>query len=188
MRTVDRLTTIYSVGVDKLKMLLSISDFAKAKGLSRQRVSKAVQQGKLEGAIVNSGKKKLIDKDLGMELWGKNTAPVLIPVEPQTKKELKKQIDEMPADEIPDFNVSRARKEHWNASLAKLQVQQQKKELIPVTDIKKSSFELGRAIRESLSNIADRLAPQCAGETDSQVIHRLLTEEHRNALEEIAKI
>ena len=92
------------------------------------------------------------------------------------------------ADEIPDFNVSRARKEHWNASLAKLQVQQQKKELIPVTDIKKSSFELGRAIRESLSNIADRLAPQCAGETDSQVIHRLLTEEHRNALEEIAKI
>ena len=97
-------------------MLLSISDFAKAKGLSRQRVSKAIQQGKLEGAIVNSGKKKLIDKDLGMELWGKNTAPVLIPVEPQTKKELKKQIDEMPADEIPDFNVCRARNEHGNAS------------------------------------------------------------------------
>ena len=106
----------------------------------------------------------------------------------QTKAELKKQIDATPDDEIPDFNVSRARKEHWQASLAKLQVEQQKKELIPVSDIKKSSFELGRAIRESLSNVADRLAPQCAGETDSQVIHQLLMEEHRNALEELAKI
>jgi len=123
-----------------------------------------------------------------MELWDKNTAPVLNQIPVQTKKELKKQIDETPDDEIPSFNVSRARKEHWQASLAKLQVEQQKKELIPVSDIKKSSFELGRAIRESLSNVADRLAPECAGETDPQVIHKLLTEEHRNALEELAKI
>ena len=170
-------------------MLLSISDFAKVKGLSRQRVSKAVQMGKLEGAVVNEGKKKLIDKDLGLKLWDQTT-PIAkrITVPTQTKEELKRQIDETPDDEIPDFNVSRARKEHWQASLAKLQVEQQKKELIPVTDIKKSSFELGRAIRESLSNVADRLAPQCAGETDSQVIHQLLMEEHRNALEELAKI
>ena len=170
-------------------MLLSISDFAKVKGLSSQRVSKAVQMGKLEGAVVNEGKKKLIDKDLGLKLWDQTT-PIAkrITVPTQTKEELKKQIDATPDDEIPDFNVSRARKEHWQAALAKLQVEQQKKELIPVSDIKKSSFELGRAIRESLSNVADRLAPQCAGETDSQVIHQLLMEEHRNALEELAKI
>ena len=89
---------------------------------------------------------------------------------------MKRQIDETPDDALPNFNVSRARKEHWQAALAKLQVEQQKKDLIPVTDIKKSSFELGRAIRESLSNVADRLAPECAGETDPQVIHKLLTE------------
>ena len=170
-------------------MLLSISDFAKVKGLSRQRVSKAVQMGKLEGAVVNEGKKKLIDKDLGLKLWDQTT-PIAkrITVPTQAKEELKRQIDETPDDAIPDFNVSRARKEHWQAALAKLQVEQQKKDLIPVTDIKKSSFELGRAIRESLSNVADRLAPECAGETDPQVIHKLLTEEHRNALEELAKI
>ena len=170
-------------------MLLSISDFAKVKGLSRQRVSKAVQTGKLDGAVVNEGKKKLIDKDLGLKLWDQTT-PIAkrITVPTQTKEELKRQIDETPDDEIPDFNVSRARKEHWQAALAKLQVEQQKKELIPVSDIKKSSFELGRAIRERMANVADRLAPQCAGETDPQVIHQLLTEEHRNALEELAKI
>ena len=169
-------------------MLITFADLAQLKNVSRSAVSQRKRTGILEGAIVKHNGKTLLNKDLAMELWDKNTAPVLNQIPAITKKELKKQIDEMPADEIPDFNVSRARKEHWNASLAKLQVQQQKKELIPVTDIKKSSFELGRAIRESLSNIADRLAPQCAGETDSQVIHRLLTEEHRNALEEIAKI
>ena len=71
--------------------------------------------------------------------------------------------------------------------MAQLQVQQQKKDLIPVTQIKKSSFEMGRAIRESLANLADRLASQVAGETDPQVIHKLLTLEHRAALEQLVE-
>tara|TARA_R100001443_G_scaffold7274_1_gene16504 strand:+ start:99 stop:614 length:516 start_codon:yes stop_codon:yes gene_type:complete len=171
-------------------MLVTFKDLAKLKGVSAPAVTKKMKKDYMQPCIVNHNGQKLVNKDMALELWHGNSniaqTPITVPAE--TKKELKKQIDATPDDQIPDFNVSRARKEHWNASLAKLQVQQQKKELIPVTDIKKSSFELGRAIRESLSNIADRLAPQCAGETDSQVIHRLLTEEHRNALEEIAKI
>jgi len=169
-------------------MFITFADLAKLKSVSRSAVSQRRQTGILKDAIVKVNGREMLNKDLALELWEKNTTPQINVLPVQTKKELKKQIDEMPADEIPDFNISRARKEHWNASLAKLQVQQQKKELIPVTDIKKSSFELGRAIRESLSNVADRLAPQCAGETDPQVIHQLLTEEHRNALEELAKI
>jgi len=168
-------------------MLITSADLAKIKNVTRQAVSKKKKSGLLDSAIVNHNGREFFNKEIVSRLWDGNKVPhPTVPI--PTKKELKKQIDEMPADEIPDFNISRARKEHWNASLAKLQVQQQKKELIPVTDIKKSSFELGRAIRESLSNVADRLAPQCAGETDPQVIHQLLTEEHTNALEEIAKI
>ena len=169
-------------------MLITFADLAQLKNVSRSAVSQRKSTGVLDGAIVKHNGKTLLNKELAVELWDKNCVSALTPLPVQTKKELKKQIDATPDDEIPDFNVSRARKEHWQASLAKLQVAQQKKELIPVTDIKKSSFELGRAIRESLSNVADRLAPQCAGETDSQVIHQLLMEEHRNALEELAKI
>ena len=169
-------------------MFITFADLAKLKGVSRSAVSQRRKSKILEPATVKVNGRELLNKDLALELWDKNTAPVLNQIPVQTKKELKKQIDETPDDAIPDFNVSRARKEHWQAALAKLQVEQQKKDLIPVTDIKKSSFELGRAIRESLSNVADRLAPECAGETDPQVIHKLLTEEHRNALEELAKI
>jgi transcriptional regulator with XRE-family HTH domain len=168
-------------------MFITFADLAKLKGVSRSAVSQRRQSGILDAAIVKVGAREKLNKDLALELWEKNTAPVLNQLPVQTKKELKKQIDALPDDEIPDFNTSRARKEHWQASLAQLQVEQQKKDLIPVTEIKKSSFELGRAIRESLANLADRLAPQCAGETDPQIIHQLLTEEHRNALEELAK-
>ena len=44
--------------------------------------------------------------------------------------------------------MSRARKEHYLSELAKIQVAQQKKELIPVAEVKKSSFQMGRAARE----------------------------------------
>jgi hypothetical protein len=37
-------------------------------------------------------------------------------------------------------------------------------------------------VREALSNLADRLSHQLAGETDPQVIHQMLSQEHRAAL------
>ena len=168
-------------------MFITFADLAKLKGVSRSAVSQRRQSGVLDAAIVKVGAREKLNKDLALELWEKNTAPVLNQLPVQTKKELKKQIDALPDDAIPDFNTSRARKEHWQASLAQLQVQQQKKDLIPVTEIKKSSFEMGRAIRESLANLADRLASQVAGETDPQVIHKLLTQEHRAALEQLVE-
>ena len=168
-------------------MLITFADLAQLKNVSRSAVSQRKRSGVLDGAIVKHNGKTLLNKDLAMDLWDKNTAPVLNQLPVQTKKELKKQIDALPDDAIPDFNTSRARKEHWQASLAQLQVQQQKKDLIPVTEIKKSSFEMGRAIRESLANLADRLASQVAGETDPQVIHKLLTQEHRAALEQLVE-
>tara|TARA_R100000808_G_scaffold14865_1_gene34892 strand:- start:2127 stop:2636 length:510 start_codon:yes stop_codon:yes gene_type:complete len=168
-------------------MLITFADLAQLKNVSRSAVSQRKRTGILEGAYVKHNGKTLLNKELAIELWDKNTAPVLNQLPVQTKKELKKQIDALPDDAIPDFNTSRARKEHWQASLAQLQVQQQKKDLIPVTQIKKSSFEMGRAIRESLANLADRLASQVAGETDPQVIHKLLTQEHRAALEQLVE-
>ena len=58
---------------------------------------------------------------------------------------------------------------------------------MPVSEIKKSSFQLGRSIRESLANLADRLSNQIAGETNAQAIHQLLTDEHREALEQLVE-
>ena len=171
-------------------MLITFAELAKLKNVSRAAVSKKKQTGILDAAIVNHNGKYLVNKEMAMDLWDKNTDPSkgVIGVAATTKKELKKKVDALPEDAIPEYNVSRARKEYYQSELAKLQVAQQKKDLIPVVEIKKSSFEIGRSIRESLANLADRLASQIAGETDSQVIHKLLTDEHREALEELVKI
>jgi hypothetical protein len=168
-------------------MLITFADLAKIKGVSRSAVSQKKASGVLDAAIVKVGSKYQLNKDLALELWEKNTDPAMAVIPAQTKKELKEKVYALSDDAIPDFHVSRARKEHYLSELAKIQVAQQKKELIPVAEVKKSSFQMGRSIRESLSNLADRLAHQMAGETDAQAIHQLLTEEHRSALEELVK-
>ena len=78
---------------------------------------------------------------------------------------------------------SKAKREFYLAELAKLDVEEKKKQLVSVDDIKKSSFAKGRAIREALTNLADRLSHQLAGEDDATVIHQIINSEHKEALE-----
>jgi 6-pyruvoyl-tetrahydropterin synthase len=155
------------------------------KNVSRQAVSKKIKTGKLDGAIVNHNGKKKVNKEEAFRLWDLQASPSK---DTTVKKQLKKEIYSKLDDEIPNYAESKAKREHFLAELARLDVEQKKKDLIPVTDIKKSSFEMGRAIREKLTNLADRLANQIAGETDAQIIHKLLTEEHRTALEELVEV
>ena len=65
--------------------------------------------------------------------------------------------------------------------------EEKKKQLVSVDEIKKSSFAKARSIREALTNLADRLSHQLAGEDDATVIHTLLSTEHREALENLAQ-
>ena len=178
------------LAVNKRSMLITFAELAKLKNVSRAAVTKKKKSGVLDEAIVNHNGRDLVNKEMAMDLWNKNTDPgrgvVTIPT--PTKKELKKKVDALPDDAIPDYNVSRARKEHYLSELAKIQVAQQKKELIPVAEVKKSSFQIGRAAREKFSSVADRLAHQLAGETDATAIHRLISDEHRMALEQLAEV
>ena len=166
-------------------MLISLAELAMLKNVSRAAVTKKVKSGKLDGAIVNHNGKKKVNKEEAFRLWDLQAPPSK---DTTVRKQLKQEIDAKSDNEIPSYGESKAKREHFLAELAKLDVEQKKKDLIAVTEIKKSSFEIGRAIRENLSNLADRLASQVAGETDPQIIHKLLTEEHRAALEQLVKV
>ena len=170
-------------------MLITFAELAKLKHVSSAAVTKKKKTGVLNEAIVNHNGRELVNREMAMDLWNKNTDPGrgVVSVPTPTKKELKEKVESLPNEAIPDFNKSRARKEHYLAELAKIQVAQQKKELMPVSEIKKTSFQLGRSIRESLANLADRLSNEIAGETDAQAIHQLLTDEHRAALEQLVE-
>ena len=168
-------------------MLITFADLAQLKNVSRSAVSQRKSTGVLDGAIVKHNGKTLLNKELAMELWDKNTAPVLNQIPAQTKKELKKQVQEMPADQIPDFNISRAKNEFYKAELARIQVEQQKKELISAKEVEKKSFELAVGIREAFLTLPDRVSNLFASETDSTAIDGVLRKEIHSCLESFVK-
>ena len=175
-------------------MLVTFSEFAAIKGCAKGTVT-AASKARIAAAVVEKDGKRWLDRDLAIELWDKNTKATHnskvrradpIDVEPpRDAAELKRRVEGLPDDAIPDLNESRARREHYQAELAKLQVTQQRGELVPADDVKKEAFKMGRSVREALANLADRLSHQLAGETDPTVIHQVLTQEHRAALVEL---
>lgn len=170
-------------------MLVTFAEFAILKGCTKGAVTHA-SKSRIAAAIVDKDGQRWLDRDLALELWNKNTratAVSKVELPDPTPRELKRRVDALPDDLIPDLNESRARREHYQAELAKLQVSQQRRELISADEVKKEAFALGRSIREALANLADRLSHQLAGETDPAVIHELLSQEHRAALSELSE-
>ena len=150
-------------------------------------------KSRIAAAVVEQDGKRWLDRDMALELWRKNTLKNNAakvdepdPVKPRDARELRQQVAGLPDDEIPELNESRARREHYQAELAKLEVDLKRKELVPAVDVQKEAFALGRSVREALANLADRLSYQLAGETDPVRIHAVLTDEHRAALVELS--
>ena len=100
----------------------------------------------------------------------------------EQSKSLKKQIDELPEDQIAKINDSKARREHYLAEKARMEVQTMQGELVSAADVKAAAFKKGRTVRDSIMAIPDRLAAQLAGITDPRQVHTLLSEELRVAL------
>jgi len=177
-------------------VLVTFAEFAAIRGCTKAAVTHASKSRIADAVVIENGKKWL-DRDLALELWNKNTLANSVskvsrpdPVDevlpaPKDADELKRRVNGLPDDAIPDLNESRARREHYQAELAKLQVTQQRGELVPADEVKKEAFKVGRGVREALANLADRLSHQLAGETDPAVIHQVLTQEHRAALVEL---
>ena len=175
--------------------LVTQTEFAKYVGVTRPAITQAVTAGRISDAVVEVNGKNFLDLETALYLYNKNTRrttaatnKVPPPPAPKTKKEVKDRVDFMPDDEIPDLNVSRARAEHYKAEISKLQLMESRKDVVPAALVKKEGFEVGRVIREALMNLADRLSNQIAGESDPRMIHQMITDEHRIALEELSRL
>ena len=100
------------------------------RGCTKAAVTHASKSRIVDAVVIKDGKKWL-DRDLAIELWNRNTRDTpgskvskADPVEPlpRDRDELKRSIERLPDNAIPDLNESRARREHYQAELAKLQV------------------------------------------------------------------
>lgn len=144
------------------------------------------------GAVVG------LDADLVLDEYTRNvdttrrrgvhavSAPAKTQEAPRTKESIARQVALTPDDQVPDLQTSRERREHYQAELAKLAVDEKRGELVAVEAVKKEAYASGRVVRDALLNIPDRVAHQLAGEVDPAAIHQMLSQEIVQALEGLA--
>jgi len=176
-------------------VLITFSELATIKGCTKAAVTHATKN-RIADAVVEKDGKRWLDRDLALQLWNKNTRethnskvsrPDPIDPPPSAKPaDLKRLIDALPEDQIPDLNESRARHEHYKAEKARLEALQGRGELVPAAEVKAAAFNAARSVRDALMALPDRLAAQLAGTADARLCHTLLTEELRVALRSLA--
>jgi phage terminase Nu1 subunit (DNA packaging protein) len=141
-------------------------------GVSRPRVSQLKSKGRFEGTYRKKGGTILYDQEAAVAAWNGEIDQLTTRVAGSEQ-------------EIPSFNESRAKSEHFRAELARLDLEIKEEKLCEADKVKREAFSMARSVRDALNSIPDRVANQFAAETDPVVIHQALSEELRKALERL---
>jgi phage terminase Nu1 subunit (DNA packaging protein) len=148
-------------------------ELANELGITVSRISQMKTEGRFDGCFKVNRNRIEWDKEAAVRVFKEGNA--VINISPTRKRS-----DEL---DIPSFNDSRAKSEHFRSELARLDLEIKEQELVEASRVQLEAFSAARAVRDSLGNIPDRVSNQLAAETDSVVIHQLLTKEIRRALE-----
>lgn len=157
--------------------ICNTKELAEALGITQARISQMKSQGRFDGCFTVVRNKIEWDKEAAIKAYTEGNP--LVSTSPTRKKS-----DEL---EIPSFNESRAKSEHFRAELARLDLEVKEQQLVEVARVQREAFTAARAVRDALGNIPDRVSNQLAAESDPVVIHQTLTEEIRKALETLTK-
>ena len=166
---------------------LSITAYARHRGVSHVAVLKAIKAGRIEKEPDGT-----IDPAKADAAWERNTNQA------QKRKATKSSEPTRRAADVdapvgppivnsgPSFAQSRAVKEAYNARLAKLAYEEKSGALVKTDSVKVAWFNTLRVVRDRTLNLPDRLAPLLATETDPKTVRDLLEEELRIILNDAA--
>jgi len=177
-------------------VLVTFAAFAKLKGVSGAAVTQACRE-RIREAIVERNGKRMLDRDKAMELWDRNTmrngSQRLSAAARDRDREslpsgdqLRSHIMGLPEDAIPGLDVSRERREHYNAEIARLDALRQRKELVLAEEVKGEAARLARQVRDLLLIIPSRNAARVAAMGDPEEVRSLLQGEIEGALRGLA--
>jgi len=166
---------------------LSITAYARHRGVSHVAVLKAIKAGRIEKEADGT-----IDPEKADAAWARNTNQA------QQRKAAKQ--SETPRNDVeaeapvgppivnsgPNFAQSRAIKEAYNARLAKLSYEEKSGALVRTDSVKVAWFNTLRVLRDRTLNLPDRLAPILAAETDPKTVRDMLEDELRTILNDAA--
>jgi phage terminase Nu1 subunit (DNA packaging protein) len=151
---------------------VSQAELARLLGVSQARVNQVKKTGRLDGTFWEKGARFVFDQEAAIAAWNGEIDQLTTRVAGSEQ-------------EIPSFNESRAKSEHFRAELARLDLEIKEEKLCEADKVKREAFSMARSVRDALNSIPDRVANQFAAETDPVVIHQALSEELRKALERL---
>lgn len=165
---------------------------ARERKITEASVSIAVRNGTLNPAIVTSKMgRRQIDLDKANEIMDslvKTKKRQTMAISDATERKIVVEDDtDAPEDEIPAQVVSRAKREHYQAKLARIEYEQKAGRLVDAETVAKEAFELARTVRDAILAIPDRLAAILAAERTERRTHDLLTKELIQALSDLQK-
>jgi hypothetical protein len=174
-----------------LPALMTVTQYAKHRGVDIKAVTKAIDAGRIT-CVETPGGRRMIDPDAADADWAANTdASAKIGgdaqraargIAPTETPEATDDEDGEPAT----YAASRAKREAYQAKLAKVTYEERIGKLVLAEEVHKQAFKTARTVRENILNIPDRIASQLASEPDPHKVHLLLSDELRRALESLA--
>ena len=162
-------------------MKLSISAYARHRGVSRVAVHKALNTGRIQKEPDGT-----IDVEKADAAWREKSNPAQ---KRKTESDVAPQENHVTPPIInsgPSFAQSRAVREAYNARLAKLSYEEKSGTLIKVDMVKVAWFNTLRVLRDRILGFPDRMAPVLSAESDPKVIRDLLEKELRQVLTDAA--
>lgn len=162
--------------------LITQSEYARRKGVTRQAIFEAVKAGRI--ALVN-GK---VDEEVADITLQQTTAQpkatyngILTPA----------MSTPLPDTAIPqtvyDLQLARAKRETHEANIAEMRERQKAGELVELAQVHLAYTTLAAQLRSALERIPDKLAPRLTAETDEYTVHTLLLAELDQALMDMAQ-
>jgi hypothetical protein len=166
---------------------LSQAEFARKHGISRVRVTHLKHQGRLvlddAGKVIEdatlariretanpSHSSKLDRPAAGVGAIHESPAPPPPIIPPESRADARSDADAM------TYQQARSLKEQYLALAARQAYEVATGELVPVSDYRHSVTSAGITFRKQLENLAPRLAPELAAESDVARVRALLTE------------
>lgn len=153
-------------------MLVSQTEWARSRGFSPQYVQRLIKRG-----IVTLKAGKKIDKE---------EADAALDAIAQPAK-ARNPGDGTQVGGLADVLLkTRVRLGLEQAKRLELKNKVESGEYLPAREVEESAFNSARITRDAILNIPDRIAALLAAESDAMQVHKILTEELRRALENLA--
>lgn len=189
---------------------ISIREFSRRVGVSDTAIHKAIKEGRISKGYDKIRGRKAIEYETVLKVWEKIRDPLKTDKPPQIpKKPKRRKADSAEADSVGDasvqvaevleidfdgdtdeaaFSASRAKKIKFEAKIKELEYKQKTGELVAKDEVYRELFSKGKAVREAILSVPDRIIDDLMASRSRAEAHSVLLKELNRSLEGLTEI